>query len=97
VEALKLTPQHGTPGWTSWKEGNFVTPWSGHKSLYSELPQVGNRFFFDEEVKEFIAAVQGAPTDGGATALTAYQVAAVVAASVESSERGGTSVCVQVS
>lgn len=92
IDALILEPKDGPAGWVRWNEGFFATPWSGHKSLYSELPQVGNKYFFDREVEEFLAAARGETTAGGATAQTAFEVAAVVAASLESAAKGGTSV-----
>jgi predicted dehydrogenase len=91
IDTLLLDPKDGPAGWHRWHEGSFVTPWSGPKSLYSELPQVGNRYFFDREVDEFIAAARGEITGGGATAGTAYEVAAVVAAALESAAAGGAS------
>lgn len=92
IDALVLNPAQGPAGWSSWHEGAFVTPWSGHKSLYSELPQVGNRFFFDREVNEFLAAARGEVTGGGALARTAAEVAAVIAAAYDSSAKGGAGV-----
>lgn len=91
IDTLDLSAKNGPSGWESWSTGSFVTPWTGPKSTYSELPQVGNRFFFDSEIDEFITAAKGKKTSGGASALMAYHVAAVVAAAYESASLGGIS------
>lgn len=77
--------------WTRWSEGAFAVPFVGRPSPYSELPQIGNLTFFEREAAEWVGAMRGAPGTG-VTAADALQVAQVIKAAYESSERGGVEV-----
>ncbi|QNN54404.1 Gfo/Idh/MocA family oxidoreductase [Nocardioides mesophilus] len=82
------------PGRHDWRESSFAVPWTGDPSAFSELPQVGNRTFFDRELAEFVDAIGGSAARG-VTARTALDVALVVAAAYESSRHDGQSVPLQ--
>jgi predicted dehydrogenase len=89
VTILRVDDDRTRAGWSEWSEGRFTTPWGGDESTFSELPQIGNRFFFDAEIKEFVAAIRDEDHDGGVPPSTALDVALVVAAALRSAERDG--------
>jgi predicted dehydrogenase len=89
IDVCESSDDAHTPGqWTRWSEGAFAVPFVGRPSPYSELPQIGNLTFFEREATEWVAAIKGAPC-AGVTAADALQVAQVIKAAYESSERGG--------
>ncbi|MGB0102501.1 MAG: Gfo/Idh/MocA family oxidoreductase [Nocardioides sp.] len=94
VSTLRVDDDRDRAGWSDWHEGRFAAPWGGDDSSFSELPQVGNRFFFDEELKEFVAAIRG-EEGAGVPASTALDVALIVAAALQSAERDGVRVALQ--
>lgn len=95
VSMLRVDDDRRRAGWSEWSEGRFTTPWGGDESTFSELPQIGNRFFFDAEVHEFVAAIRGDEHDGGVPPATALDVALVVAAALRSAERDGARVVLE--
>lgn len=88
--SLYLTEARGglSAGWTHWRDSYFTTPWTGEPAAFTELPQVGNRRFFDQEAAAFIGATAGEKVDIP-TAADALAVAAVIDGMYRSSSQNG--------
>lgn len=95
VATLRVDEDPTQAGWSHWHQGPFTAPWGGDESSFSELPQVGNRYFFDQEVAEFVAAIRGEKHDGGVPASTALDVALIVAAALRSASHDGVRIALQ--